>query len=229
MAPPNHNFVESAVEARSLRSKARKGISHIAYRAFGKRCLDVTLVLMASPIVIVVVSLLALCVAMDGGKPFYFQKRVGLNGRIFTMWKLRSMVRDADARLEAYLERDHQARREWDSNQKLKVDPRITAFGQFLRKSSLDELPQLWNVLIGDMSLVGPRPMMVCQQDIYPGSDYYGMRPGITGSWQVSARNASTFADRARFDAQYHHDISLKTDTRLLFATIKVVLRATGH
>ena len=199
------------------------------YRSFGKRFLDVTLVLLAAPVIILLVAVLAVLVALDGGRPFYVQKRVGLGGRVYSMWKLRSMVIDADAKLEAHLCTDPAARAEWDSTQKLKADPRITAFGRFLRKSSLDELPQLWNVLKGDMSIVGPRPMMTCQRDLYPGTDYYDLRPGITGPWQVSSRNESTFADRARFDAAYNRDISLFTDVRLILATVRVVLRATGH
>lgn len=199
------------------------------YRGIGKRLVDVTLVLMAAPAVLIIIGLLALLVALDGGRPFYFQKRVGRGGRIYTMWKLRSMVVDADNRLEAHLRQNPVARTEWDSTQKLKSDPRITAFGRFIRKSSLDELPQLWNVFKGDMSIVGPRPMMVSQQELYIGKDYYALRPGITGLWQVSARNESTFADRARFDAEYNRSLSLGTDMRLILATFRVVLRATGH
>lgn len=199
------------------------------YRRVGKRFVDVVLVLMAAPAVLLVVGLLALLVALDGGRPFYFQKRVGRGGRIYTMWKLRSMVVDADSRLEAHLRQNPVARIEWDSTQKLKSDPRITAFGRFIRKSSLDELPQLWNVFKGDMSIVGPRPMMVSQQELYAGKDYYALRPGITGLWQVSARNDSTFADRARFDAEYNRKLSFGTDMRLILATVRVVLRATGH
>jgi lipopolysaccharide/colanic/teichoic acid biosynthesis glycosyltransferase len=101
--------------------------------------------------------------------------------------------------------------------------------GRLLRKSSLDELPQLWNVLVGDMSLVGPRPMMPAQQVLYPGRAYFRLRPGITGPWQVSHRNETTFAARAGFDAEYERDLSFVTDTRLLFATVRVVLRATGY
>jgi len=105
----------------------------------------------------------------------------------------------------------------------------ITAFGQALRKTSLDELPQLWNVLIGEMSLVGPRPMLPEQRDLYPGKSYFAMRPGITGLWQVSDRNASTFAARAEYDDRYFNAISLKTDVKILFSTIGVVLRGTGY
>ena len=155
--------------------------------------------------------------------------RVGRHGRIYTIWKLRSMTRDADQALEAHLAANPEARVEWDRTQKLKNDPRITKLGRVLRKSSLDELPQLFNVLRGDMSLVGPRPMMPEQQALYPGTAYYKLRPGITGMWQVSKRNESTFADRARFDTQYDRRLSLLTDIKLLLATVRVVLRGTGH
>jgi len=131
--------------------------------------------------------------------------------------------------LEYHLRKDPEARREWDEAQKLKRDPRITRIGRFLRKSSLDELPQLWNVLKGDMSLVGPRPMMVDQEALYPGRAYFELRPGITGPWQVSDRNESSFADRARFDNQYLDSLSLSVDLTILFRTVAVVLRCTGY
>jgi exopolysaccharide production protein ExoY len=199
------------------------------YRSALKRGFDICLVLMAAPIVLVVVGLLAILVAFDGGRPFYSQDRVGRSGRVYTMWKLRSMVADADAKLEAHLAHDPAARVEWDATQKLKFDPRTTRFGRLIRKCSMDELPQLWNVLMGDMSLVGPRPMMPNQQDLYPGRAYYRLRPGITGPWQVSARNDSTFADRARFDTDYDRTMSLRNDLGLLLATVRVVLHGTGH
>ena len=199
------------------------------YRRIGKRVLDVTAILMAAPVVVPLVGVLALMVARDGGAPFYTQLRVGRQGRQFRIVKLRSMVADADGRLDAYLDQHPAARAEWDSTQKLKDDPRITRFGQFLRRSSLDELPQLWNVLIGDMSLVGPRPMMVSQQGLYPGTAYYGLRPGITGYWQTSARNAATFQSRAGYDTAYDADLSLLTDARVLVRTVAVVAKATGY
>lgn len=202
---------------------------HGAYRMFFKRVLDVALVLMALPIVVPVVLLLAVLVMRDGHSPFYWNERVGRNGRVFHMMKLRSMVHDADARLEAYLASDAAAAAEWASTQKLKEDPRITRFGRALRKSSLDELPQLWNVLKGDMSLVGPRPMMPSQRKLYPGRAYYALRPGVTGPWQVSDRNETTFARRADYDLDYHRNLSFVNDLRLIGQTVAVVLRGTGY
>ena len=165
----------------------------------------------------------------DGGPAFYVQDRIGLDGRVFRLWKLRSMVIDADQRLAAHLAADPALRAEWDETQKLKRDPRITAVGRLLRKTSLDELPQLWNVLKGDMSLVGPRPMMPEQRALYPGRAYYQMRPGLTGPWQVSDRNEVSFAGRAEFDADYAGRMSLATDLGILFLTVWVVLRGTGY
>ena len=199
------------------------------YRRFGKRALDIVLVVLSLPAVLPLILAMALIVALDGGAPFYRQARVGRGGRLYTMWKLRSMVRGADDSLAAHLKADPAAHAEWVLTQKLKDDPRVTRFGHLLRRSSMDELPQLWNVLRGDMSLVGPRPMMPDQQDLYPGQAYYSLRPGITGPWQVSERNESAFADRAHFDAAYARDVSLATDLRLLGATVRVVLRATGY
>ncbi len=198
------------------------------YRDFGKRALDLALVILAAPFVVPLIAILAAIVALDGGRPFYTQPRVGRGGREFRMWKLRSMVVDADRRLAAHLAADPAARAEWDAMQKLRHDPRITRFGRFLRKSSLDELPQLWNVFTGDMSLVGPRPMMPDQKSLYPSSVYYLMRPEITGYWQTSDRNRSTFAARAVSDAAYERDLSLPTDLWLLWRTVAVVLRGTG-
>lgn len=229
MAIHFHDIPEVALASDSVTARVSVRNCTGLYESFGKRLLDVTLVLLAAPVILIIVSLLAVFVALDGGRPFYSQKRVGKGGRIYRMWKLRTMVVNADACLEAYLAANPQARAEWNKTQKLKSDPRITAFGQFLRRSSLDELPQLWNVLAGHMSLVGPRPMMVSQKDLYPGTDYYDLRPGLTGLWQVSARNDTTFADRADFDSRYRQELSFSKDLQLICATFRVVLKATGH
>jgi exopolysaccharide production protein ExoY len=198
------------------------------YRRVLKRWLDVGFVLMALPFIVPVMLVLVGVLKATGHSPFFTQDRVGQGGRTFRLWKLRTMVPDADAKLRAYLQADDSARQEWEAFQKLSRDPRITEFGQFLRKSSLDELPQLWNVLVGDMSLVGPRPMMVDQQELYPGNAYYALRPGLTGTWQVSDRNQSTFAQRAEFDAEYERNLTFFKDLKILLATVGVVLRATG-
>ena len=199
------------------------------YRSRVKRGLDLLLVVIATPLILPLVALLAFMIWRDGGRPFYCQRRIGRNGRPFWMWKLRSMVPDADALLDGHLAANPTARAEWETTQKLANDPRITRLGCFLRRSSLDELPQLWNVLRGDMSLVGPRPMMPSQQMLYPGVAYYRLRPGITGFWQISRRNLSSFASRAKFDAAYERRMSFGTDLRVLLGTVRVVLACTGR
>lgn len=198
------------------------------YYSGGKRILDLFFVLVTLPFWVTIIALLAAFVALDGGAPFYAQKRVGKGGRVFTMWKLRSMVANADQRLEAHLAANPEARAEWDSNQKLRNDPRVTIFGRIMRKTSLDELPQLWNVVKGEMSLVGPRPMMLEQRTLYPGLAYYKLRPGITGNWQITDRNKSTFAARAEFDRDYGANLSLVGDLTILAKTVGVVVKGTG-
>ncbi|MFY0691627.1 MAG: sugar transferase [Paracoccaceae bacterium] len=198
------------------------------YERFGKRAADIILVALALPAVLPLIVLFAFLGMLDGANPFYFQNRVGRGNRIFRMWKLRSMVPDADRRLAQLLERDAAANAEWRVSQKLRNDPRITALGRFIRKFSIDELPQLWNVLRGDMSLVGPRPMMPEQRALYPGQAYYQLRPGITGLWQVSQRNEGSFASRSDFDQDYAETISFRTDASILMSTVGVVIHGTG-
>jgi lipopolysaccharide/colanic/teichoic acid biosynthesis glycosyltransferase len=229
-----HRALRTATAAPGARTmpdarKQARGERLGLYGLVGKRFLDCLFILIALPVVLPVVMVLALLVALDGGSAFYWQQRVGRNGRAFRIMKLRTMVPDADKTLEAHLNANPAARREWDHKQKLSDDPRITEIGHFLRSTSLDELPQLWNVLKGEMSLVGPRPMMLDQARIYPDmACYTQMRPGITGLWQVADRNDSGFADRAAFDAAYLKSMSLFTDMRILLRTVGVVIRRTG-
>ncbi len=198
------------------------------YLSAFKRLLDLLgVAILALPTLLVLAVFMPL-IALDGASPLYRQERIGRGGKRFTMWKLRSMVADADVRFEAYLAGNPEARREWDRHQKLKNDPRITRIGRFIRRASIDELPQLWNVLRGDMSLVGPRPMMPSQQDIYPGNAYYELRPGITGAWQVSERHESSFAERALHDTSYYNQVSLGTDLSIMLRTVGVVVKAAG-
>lgn len=198
------------------------------YPRIGKRLLDVSFVLLALPFALPLVIIAALLLIIESGHPFYFQDRIGKNGKVFRIMKLRSMVPNADKLLAEYLAGNPEAREEWDKKQKLENDPRITPVGSLLRKTSMDELPQLWNVLRGDMSIVGPRPMMVDQRDLYPGTAYYTVRPGITGLWQVSRRNSTSFAARTHFDAYYCRTVSLTKDIGIIMRTVTVVLRGTG-
>lgn len=208
-----------------VRGPARQGL----YRNGMKRCFDLVAVVVSGVVVLPLIAVLAFIVAVDGRNPFYLSDRVGRYGRTFRMLKLRTMVEDADAQLAQYLDHNAQARSEWAKTQKLKFDPRITAMGRFLRKTSLDELPQLWNVVIGDMSLVGPRPMMPTQRAIYSGLAYYGLRPGLTGLWQISSRNECDFSKRAEFDGIYDDQLSLGTDIKILFKTVGAVTKGTGY
>lgn len=195
---------------------------------FIKRVFDLSVVLMIAPVALLAIGLLALLVRLDGSSAFYRQPRVGMGGRTFMLWKLRTMVPHAERKLESYLAAHPQAQFAWNQSQKLRNDPRVTAIGRYLRKYSLDELPQLLNVLLGDMSLVGPRPILPEQRQLYEGAAYYRLRPGLTGLWQVGKRNDATFAERAIIDTEYFHRMSLFTDIWILSKTPIVVLKGTG-
>jgi Undecaprenyl-phosphate galactose phosphotransferase WbaP len=173
---------------------------------------------------------LALIVKRDGGPAFYSQRRIGQNGRPFKCWKFRSMVTNSAEVLSNLLQTSAEARAEWERDFKLKDDPRITRIGAFLRKTSLDELPQLWNVLVGEMSLVGPRPVTEPELKYYGAQvkDYYAARPGMTGLWQVSGRNDVSYAERVALDSYYVHNWSLLKDVGIMFKTVGVVLQKRG-
>ena len=200
-----------------------------SYRVSWKRVLDVGLVLLTAPISVPLIMLGMILARLDGGPAFYTQPRVGYGGRVFRMFKLRTMRVNAEQHLSEILMRDPQAAVEWQQSQKLRRDPRITFAGRFLRKTSLDELPQLWNVILGEMSLVGPRPILQEQVILYPGSAYFRLRPGLTGPWQVFGRNDESFYARAKYDAMYDREIGLVSDLSLIGRTFGVVLWGTGH
>lgn len=169
---------------------------------------------------------IALGVGLTSGWPMHYrQTRMGRGGGKFHFYKFRSMVRDSDRALSDLLKRDPRARAEWDAFQHLRKDPRITPIGRYLRKFSLDELPQFWNVLKGDMSLVGPRPCMERQASMYGSAwgHYCAVRPGISGLWQVSGRNDLTFAQRVELDVDYVDNWSLRQDCWILFRTLRAV------
>lgn len=183
-------------------------------------------ILLLSPLLIFV----ALQVRRDGGPVLYGHKRIGRNGKTFKCLKFRSMVVNSAEVLAELLARDPEARAEWDREFKLKNDVRITPIGRFLRKSSLDELPQLWNVLRGEMSFVGPRPIIDQELERYgEASKYYLMAtPGITGLWQVSGRNDVDYATRVRLDVTYVMNWTFRSDMGILFKTFFVVIRGSG-
>lgn len=199
------------------------------YRNGGKRALETLLVVLSLPFFVPIMLICIAALWVEGGNPFYRQDRLGKDGKRFSILKLRTMVRDADAVLEDYLADDPEMRREWDEKQKLIHDPRVTRVGAMLRSSSVDELPQLWNVLTGEMSLIGPRPMMPEQLPMYGNpSHYYALRPGITGLWQISARNENRFSFRNEVDATYNKSMSVSGDIAIIFKTVGVMLRRTG-
>lgn len=166
----------------------------------------------------------------DGGPAIFAQERVGHGGKIFRCYKLRSMVVDAADRLQEVIDSDPAAREEWDRTQKLTNDPRITRLGKFLRKSSLDELPQLWNILRGDMSIVGPRPIVDYEVPKY-GTDfiyYTDVRPGLTGPWQVSGRSDTSYDERVKLDVKYVREWSVFKDIVVIVKTIPAILLSKG-
>ena len=201
------------------------------YVRYGKRVLDLAIVLASLPIVIPVLLVCALANLLTRNPIFYTQLRLGQHGQIFRIWKLSTMHPNADKLLEDLLANDPERAREWQSTQKLKDDPRITRVGAFLRRTSIDEIPQLFNVLKGDMSLLGPRPMMLDQIELYgPTLDVYlSMKPGISGKWQGSERNDAHFRRRAQIDVEYASDLTLGTDLKLVLETIRTLIRSTGY
>jgi len=207
--------------------------NHRRYRGdmAAKRSLDrlggLLLFILFAPLMFIVAVFIYLTFS---GPLVHKQVRVGLGGQEFYCYKFRTMVQDAQEVLEWYLENHPQARSEWELRLKLKEDPRVTRWGRFLRSWSLDEFPQLWNVIKGDMSLVGPRPLLSGEIEIY-GSGYQNycrFKPGITGLWQVSGRNCLTFAERAQLDAWYINHWSLILDFQLLLRTVSTALGRRG-
>ena len=198
------------------------------YALWGKPFVDIVLILLAAPIILTIVLISAALVALDGHNPFYTQERVGKDGRVFHIFKLRSMVPNADALLAEHLARDPAAKLEWAQTQKLRHDPRITRIGRIIRKASIDEMPQFLNVLKGDMSLVGPRPFMVSQRPLYFGRQYFDLKPGLSGLWQISTRNDSEFVARVQFDELYARQLSFGLDLRIMARTVAAMVRGTG-
>ncbi len=229
----NHHFLNK-VSIRQYGSLVSLDVHHRLLdpwaQAF-KRIVDVILstsaILLLSPLFLV----MALLIRLDSTGPvFYRQVRLGKRGRSFTLFKFRTMYQEADQLLAATLARDASQKQEWDTYQKLKCDPRITRAGRLIRRFSLDELAQLWNVLRGEMSLVGPRPLMPFQQQIYgPQYQHYvRVLPGISGLWQINGRNHTSFNRRADFDMEYVITWSIWLDIYIMVRTVWVVLRRDG-
>lgn len=191
---------------------------------------DIFFSIILLPVICVVILISCLLVKIDLGPSIFIQHRIGKNGRKFKMYKIRSMKVDSEALLKEYLEKNPVARDEWGSNHKLKNDPRITPIGKIIRKYSIDELPQIINVLKGDMSLVGPRPITENELCEY-GKDikyYLISKPGLTGLWQVSGRSDTDFETRVRLDKEYATNKSFWMDMKIILKTVYVVLLKKG-
>jgi len=223
-------LLHAAAMDRALLDRSRLAPLKEPARRISKRMLDIlgasALLALLSPLLLAV----TLLILRDGGNVLFGHRRIGAGGKSFKCWKFRTMVPNAESVLKELLARDPEARREWDKDFKLRNDPRITPVGKFLRSTSLDELPQLINVLTGEMSLVGPRPIVTDEIARYGAAfhDYTRCRPGITGVWQVSGRNDTGYRRRVHLDQQYARQSTLGGDIAILLRTPVAVLRRSG-
>jgi Undecaprenyl-phosphate galactose phosphotransferase WbaP len=196
-----------------------------------KRFIDLTLVILGGLVILPFLLLIALLVKISSpGPALYGHKRLGLNGKHFKAYKFRSMVMDADKKLQALLDSDPKLKKEWEASHKLKNDPRITLIGKFLRRTSFDEFPQLINILKGEMSLVGPRPVTDPEIEKYGENAHrvLTVRPGLTGLWQVSGRSDTDYAERVSYDLYYLQNWSAWLDLWILYRTMGVMVKGRG-
>ena len=196
-----------------------------------KRFLDVVLIMISTPVILLVIGAVAVVVKLSSPGPvFYSHRRIRKGGAFFSMWKFRTMCVNSSEVLEAYLAQHPEARLEWNNTHKLRNDPRITRLGNFLRRYSLDELPQLWNVLCGQMSLVGPRPIVAAEVEKYGDcfDCYCRVKPGLTGIWQVSGRSELSYDARVALDCEYVERWSLSKDFVILLRTFASVVNQDG-
>jgi len=215
----------------ALERAARRGAGASAHNADLIRVLDVAIALIALAFLAPLLLMIALLVALTSPGPVIFaQRRIGLGGQSFYCLKFRSMAIDAEARLKALLAHDSAARAEWARDHKLRDDPRVTRLGQLLRKTSLDELPQLLNVLMGEMSIVGPRPIVSAECQRYGRylADYCRVKPGLTGLWQISGRSNLDYRRRVALDVLFSRHISTPLYLRILVMTVPAVLATRG-
>jgi Undecaprenyl-phosphate galactose phosphotransferase WbaP len=196
-----------------------------------KRTIDLAGSTMLTLFLLPLIAIISLLIVVESGLPvFFFQKRLGRGGRTFHVWKFRTMAQDSTEILECCLASSSELQKEWAEYQKLRNDPRVTRIGRMLRRTSLDELPQLWNIIKGEMSLVGPRPYLDAQLAKYQAlySAYVKTTPGLTGLWQVSGRNRKTIAERIAYDTYYIRNWSVWLDIYLLAKTVGVVFTGDG-
>jgi Undecaprenyl-phosphate galactose phosphotransferase WbaP len=196
-----------------------------------KRGIDLLLILICLPVLLLLIAAIASAIRLTSPGPIFFShRRIRGHGRFFSMWKFRTMCVNSAEVLEDYLAANPAARVEWRKTHKLKCDPRVTRVGEFLRRTSLDELPQLWNVLTGTMSLVGPRPIVAAEVEKYGEffTDYCLVKPGVTGLWQVSGRSKLTYSQRVQLDREYARNWSLGGDIKILLRTLFSVANQDG-
>lgn len=218
----NHSLYCTDVSPLNERAK------HLRGKRFFDICFSAGTLILFSPVFL----LIALAIKLTSkGKVIYFQERIGRGGIPFHCYKFRTMYQDADARLHDILAQDPAKRKEWDESHKLKDDPRVTPIGSFLRKTSLDELPQFWNVLKGDLSVVGPRPVTKYEIHTHFGpkaNKIVSLRPGITGIWQVSGRSDISYSHRVALDESYIDTRSFLLDLKIIAMTIPKIVSRKG-
>jgi exopolysaccharide production protein ExoY len=202
----------------------------VIYNRFGKRVLDICFAIILLPVLAPLIVLLMGLAKLDGGPGLFRHQRVGRNGKPFRCLKVRTMATNAETKLASHLSTNPDAAREWKLTFKLANDPRITKVGRFLRRTGLDELPQIWNVLRGEISFVGPRPVTEPEMAMYGRhkSAYLSVRPGVTGMWQIYGRMSGCYDNRVQLDRGYLEVISLKSDIALIGQTALSVVRMTG-
>jgi Undecaprenyl-phosphate galactose phosphotransferase WbaP len=234
MIPDLSNFCSMWVSPKSVGGMLGLEVCQQAFvpgRQWPKRVLDLCLTVIGGALLLPLIALIAVWVKLNSrGPAFYSQARIGRDGKTFRAWKFRSMVSNADQVLERCLDRNPNLREEWERDHKLKDDPRITIAGRFLRRTSLDELPQLWNVAKGEMSLVGPRPIVTAEIPKYGNKFdlYTKVTGGITGLWQISGRNDTSYDERVALDTFYVRNWSVWLDFYILFRTIDAVMFRKG-
>jgi lipopolysaccharide/colanic/teichoic acid biosynthesis glycosyltransferase len=240
MQPEQADFAVFPQSAASLSDTSAPGAHPLQsatepQRLFRYRCIkrsfDVVLVFLTAPLWLPLMGAIAAAIKLSTPGPVFFShRRIRRHGEFFSMWKFRTMCVNPAEVLESFLDGHPEARAEWGRSHKLQHDPRVTRLGLFLRRTSLDELPQLWNVLTGSMSLVGPRPIVAAEVDRYGEffADYCAVKPGLTGLWQVSGRSRTTYPERVQLDRRYAHTWSLRLDLLILARTLTSVVNQDG-
>ncbi|MEO9071507.1 MAG: sugar transferase [Edaphobacter sp.] len=227
----SYSFTETVNHPLEKSQRANRIPSELfRYRVIKRSC-DILLVLISMPVMLPILGIVSAVVKLSSRGPiFYSHRRIRKDGAFFSMWKFRTMCVNSAEVLEEYLARHPEARAEWNGTHKLRNDPRITRIGNLLRRYSLDELPQLWNVLMGQMSLVGPRPIVAAEVEKYGDrfDCYCRVKPGLTGLWQVSGRSELSYDTRVALDCEYVEGWSLSRDVLILARTLSSVVNQDG-